>query len=354
MIRFARATGRIAREGFTLLEVMIGILILALAMLGLGAVIPVVVRTQKAAADASTGVAVANGVEAYLSLRSDLNRLRNLAGTGRMGWGVWLLDPNWSPETGTPADQCLWEPPATTELIPATGEFRLEFAPSTPVVVGVGDRLWPSRFADGTDPQYVWDVMARRVRVPDGQPRQIQVALFVRRIDLNIRVPRQTAPGQYQWTLYDVLTGTVPQGQAALPAGSQRLPVAIDGTSGLPTGTGQGEYAAPLVLDVVFDPQYRDRLILPNAGNGSPNERMLARQVGQKWVDNLGNVYTVQGADELDQNGERMFIDPPVPAWVLDPTGPGVLVENTLRQIAFTPQVPASVTVFTLTPLDPK
>ncbi len=355
-LRFVRAS-----RSFTLLEVMISILILALALLGLGAVIPAVLRTQKLATDAAQGVTVASGVQTYLASRTDLNRL---TGAGnRMGWGVLLLEPNWSPAPapigpGPAADSYLWEEWETTStgvgwLNPATGEIVLEQnAGDPPVIIGVGDRLWPARHASGINPEYVFDLITRRVNVGQGQPHKLQVAIFVRRIDANIPVPRAPSATAYQWTLYDVLTGTVPFGKPPLPPGSRRLPVAVDQATGLPTFNGLGDYANHLTLDVMpHDPSKPDRLTLIATG-ATPEELMLARQVGQKWVDNLGNVYTVIGADENDPSGNTIFIEPPVPAWVPDPGA--AAIENQLREVAFTPHVPAYVSVFTVTPMDPK
>ncbi len=354
--------------GFTLLEVMISTLILALALLGIGAVIPVVVRTQKLATDAAQGVAVANGAQAYLNSRADLNRLRDPGSGQPVGWGVWMLEPNWSPVAaaqggpGPDQDSYLWEEFDTSSsgfgwLNPATGECVLEVATGEPrTVIGVGDRLWPQRRSDGIDPAYVWDFVARRVRVAQGQPDKMQIALFVRRIDPNIRVPTgnvtpNPAPPALPrpWGVYEVVTG-----HPGLAASALRVPVAVDPNTGLPTLNGVGDYAGLLVLDVrPHDPSKPDRLRMEPSG-ATQSELDLARQIGQKWVDNLGNVYTVVGLDEMDPSGNTVRIDPSVPAWVPDPNASGVLVENTLREVAFTPQIPAYVTVFTLTPQDPK
>ncbi len=353
---------------FTLLEVLIGILILALALLGLGAVIPVVVRTQKLATDATSCVTAANDMAAYLKSRTDLDRLTQ--GTLRAGWGVWLLDQNWSPATtGAAQDRFLWEPLAATELDPATGEFSLAESPGDPpTIIAVGDRLWPSRRADGADPIYVWDVIGRRVLVASGQPMKLQLAIFLRRIDMNVAIPITSNPNDYQFTLYDVLTGTlplnhVPAAPATFPVAARRLPVAIDANTGMPTHNGvitpNGAYSAPRVATVKFadPPRKADRLILD--GTNPPGTFELISLPGQKLVDNLGNVYTVLGLDE--RNPGVLIIDPPAPVWVNDrydtlgrPHPLGMNTAQTFRQVAFTPQVPGSVAIITLTPQDPK
>src|SRR5690606_34784401 len=102
---------------------------------------------------------------------------------------------------------------------------------------------------------FVWDFIARRVdtgvpvaRQRIGSPAEIEIAVFVRRIDMNIRLPSNR-------TLFDVLT------DPTLPAGERRLPVAVD-SNGVPTGNGtngsgglptQDAYAIPLTLLAEFD-----------------------------------------------------------------------------------------------------
>ncbi len=331
--------------GFTLIEVLIGVLILALALLGLGAVIPVVVNSQRRASDSVHGVIGANAGVAYLANRDDFNRLLDPSSQPapalprRAGWGVWLLNPQWSPLTGP--DAFLWDPPTTPgEFDAVTGALTLDHL-GDPAVLSVADRLWPARNASTQDPQFVWDLVARRVPVAPNEAMKIQFALFVRRIDPGIRV----APG---FSLYDVLTNNPLN---TPPFAALRSPVAVS-SQGVPTNTGMDEnanrnYALPFTFGVIYNPAKPDRLLL-NTSTGTATQRTLARQVGQKWVDNLGNVYTVVGHDPNDTTGNTILISPSVPPST-PTTGP-----TQLRQIVLTPQIPARVSVFTLTPLDPK
>lgn len=345
-----RGAARRIGEAFTLIEVLLGILILALALLGLGAVVPVVVRAQRQAADATQGAVVARAAEAYLRTRADLNRLSFDVGTGNppfrgYGWGVWLLDHGWSPDAGPQA--FLWDPPTSIQFDPAIGDLVLVDAPAPPAVLKVADRLWPARDSGGGDPQFIWDVIARRVQTGRSEPGRIQVALFVRRVDLNIRVPSGINPATGRpISLYDVLTGRAPF------AADWRLPVAQD-PSGFPTNTGVGPYAQIRTADVAYDyipNRVSDRIRLV----GVPlNVRTLITRAGQRLVDNLGNTYTVRGLYEADLTGNTILVDPPIPSWVPTPLQ-NPPVERSLRQIAFTPQIPAAVTVLTLTPQDSK
>ena len=52
--------------GFTILEIMISVLILGLGLLGLGALFPVVIRSQRLGADASYGAIAADAARAQL------------------------------------------------------------------------------------------------------------------------------------------------------------------------------------------------------------------------------------------------------------------------------------------------
>jgi type II secretory pathway pseudopilin PulG len=53
--------------GFTLIEILISILILALGMLGLGILFPVIIREQRIGSDATTGIAIANNARTILT-----------------------------------------------------------------------------------------------------------------------------------------------------------------------------------------------------------------------------------------------------------------------------------------------
>lgn len=343
-------------RAFTLIEILLAVLILAFGLLGLGAVIPVVLREQRIGSDATLGVAATKDALAYLERRADLMRLRhpdydtgNEATDFRMGLGRWLLPPyegtrgasddpddidnlldgaDWS-------EEYLWEDWSHTlstdyQNAGIVGDFTI-IAPDagSDVVIKLTDRLWPAPSATGAPPQFVWDFTARRVKTGLGEPRMIQVALFVRRIDPNIRVPRDQ-------TLYDVL------------AAGDALPIAVD-VDGLPTLNGVGDYAAPRVLDITFNPTLPSRIVLPS---GAGDILDAVRQPGQKIVDNLGNIYTVRGLAEDDPNRLTLLIDPPAPVSARN-DGPDTEDDARIRQILFTPQIPAAVTVFTLTPTDP-
>jgi prepilin-type N-terminal cleavage/methylation domain-containing protein len=334
---------RPARAAFTLVEVLIAVLIIAIGILAIGSVIPVGVVLQRNASDAALGVSVVDSTRSMLSTRPEFNRL-TVPGpsTGQAGWGVWLSDPTWSPSTGQ--DAFLWEMLEPSEFDKTTGRFELDAQGGTAsddAVLTVFDRLWPKTQDPQTAPQFVWDFVGRRIAPLPGQPAQLQLAVFVRRIDTGI-VPR---PGT---TLLELLVEDLqdPNGTGK----ADRLPLGMVESSFQPTRDGTGVYASIQSLQVkgtVNSP--RDRLVLTSTNKGL---RQVASQPGQRLIDNLGNIYTVVGLVETTGNSTTITIDPPVPAWVRYPGG-NTDEELSLRQVVFTPQIPAAVEVVTLTPRDP-
>jgi hypothetical protein len=159
--------------------------------------------------------------------------------------------------------------------------------------------------------------------------QQLQVVVFVRRLDQNIRVPAGS-------TLFDVVTGNA--------GANSRFPVAVDAASGLPTNNGMGKYAEPVLVaasvGLISPGNVRDRLVI----RGTANEIDLASVTGQKLVDNFGNVYTVRGVPETPSQTGEVVVEPPVPPSV-DPNNSG----SSLTQVVFMPQPPAAVRVLTIT-----
>ncbi len=400
------------RRAFTLIEVLIGVLVLALGLLGLGAIIPVVIREQRQAVNTTLGNEAGEAARKYLLSRPDLDPAADFvfdqsrvpwAARATVGWDVWLMDQNWSPrrpvnQQPAPGDQYyLWEPRRVGTSTPngnfnfdsQTGEFgwhinrqgmgRLE------VTIGLADRLWPSESMQGEAylrpgldphrPQFVWDFIGRRVEVrldpvtgKPVEPEQIQIAIFVRQIDQNIRIPSAThnsppANGT-PITLRDVLLDRL---NNSPQSPDRRLPVVSHPASAgpalqyLPTNAGERpgvsppnnlNYAEPIFIDAQYDPNDPARIEFPNITRND-NAWKLVSQSGQKILDNLGNVYTVRGIpDDLEPGNlganTEVLIDPPIPGYL-----PNVNNQNaaggTIRQVVFTPQIPAAIEVFTIT-----
>ncbi|MBU6414070.1 MAG: hypothetical protein KGS45_11415 [Planctomycetes bacterium] len=400
---------------FSLIEVLIGVLILALGLLGLAAVFPVVVRQQRTAADQTQGLIVARNAEAYLRGHT-LTTTRSVPNASVPGGG--LLAPSdpipeqnrrgldilryqgvtatnpystWSFNAANPDRPGPWEIP-TYSLVYTNPDRGNMLVAATNQTAGVQfaqrDRLWPAAYSSvdtrvddnkyANEPRYIWDVATRRV--DPGTPSNvgddgIQFAVFVRRIDSSIRVsrrdlindpndPLRLSRPTRDLRLADVLTGDRLGlgGVVTLQRAEHRVAVAVTNNSNspVPTLNGEGEYAMPMRMQIeaIDDPdgQGLSRFLLPSSATDI--QRRLLREPGQKFVDNLGNIYTVVKAT-FDKNPPNTSNPPEVQpenerrSILVSPAASAnaaALAASGDLQVVFTPQVPAAVHVFTMEP----
>ncbi len=361
------------------------VLILALGLLGLGAIMPVVVRQQQIGADQTQGTTAARAARGVI--------VANVGGGGGGSdasfWTKWATtlpsntpvaleggqqarDDNWQnllPEDGSWFIPALDE--ATSRILigrqggqqnAGQGIFRREFS----VPVAMSDRLFPSASASLGQPQFVWDVAFRRmgVRSVTANPARydrgfdkVQMAVIVRRIDGNIRTtkPNATAPDSSRDPLFRALS------DPTLANDRRRWAVARDTSSGVPTLDGNFDgartYAFPVVVPIRFEvgPNgERDRLIMDPTGISSVGLNFDADvlalhliQTGQTLIDNLGNQYKVLGPDTRVATQYAVRVSPPVPAGVAatDTNNP-----QSPRSVLATLQSPASVLVEVMNP----
>lgn len=364
-----------ALAAFTLIEVLMSIFVLALGLLGLGAIIPGIIREQRVASDRTLGIVVANDAQAYIGSRADLGRLgiapSGAGGTGlgstagrSYGLGVWLRDDQWS-RTYT------WD----TNSIDAgdyhdTGNVIIgsRVGSTDAAIIPLSDRLYPSPASDLDEPQFVWDFVARRLPPTEsggyalladsdlgllaGTPEQwrtgVEIAVFVRRVDTGIRVP-------FGETGFGVM----------LDPSNPILPVGID-SDGLPTGagadtSGSQTYAPPLTLRAEYDGMRNTVLRLeadtmltgaePGFGVMLESRLLLASQIGQQLVDNLGNVYTVEETLDSSSSFVEVRVRPAISNWVPRTSGSVSRWDDEdgwtqIRQVVFVPQPPATTVVF--------
>lgn len=312
------------RAGFTLIEVLMAVFILAVGILGIGALFPAVIKMQRLGADATFGTLTTQSAQAFV------------AGHSYMPRGFWERWARMNNSTLPPGG--LWLPvdvEATSGWAiigqddPATGTFDER------IVIPLAERLYPSDASGAGEPMLVWDMAVRRVSDGAGA---VQVAIFARRIDQRIRLDRGAS-------MYAAMTNT------SLSEAQRRWPVSED-LAGVPLQNGQlgggSRYSQPFTCAVQLpDPRVRDVLRLTGVPSGRAMDRVYAQisVQGQKVVDNYGNIYTVEGPDPRPRANRYDFkITPQVP--------PDASVQYPVRpsQILLTPQAPASVAVFTVNP----
>ena len=377
-----------SRRAFSLVEVLIAILVLALGLLGLGAVFPVVIAQQRDAQDTVYGENVAATVEARIKNTQELVSFASthLDPTDVNYWSWFNPDGDFGrdqtqasggdfmyewviPQGGGDDTYQTWpDAPGprytnTTDLEAGIWYANQDFLPNLtdPAQLGqflrVRDRLVPEPFS-GRDPQFVWDLVARREPGAD----RPQVAIFVRRID-----PRISVPGDS--TLSEVLATGVNGNDPVLP-----LALNTNGQPAVDDGVGNFFYAYPQTLQAQTFIDHLDWLAIEDVGNGNDTSVAFATKPGQLLLDNTGTVRRVIGPVENAQlqgtlltgtNVRVVRVDPPFQPAHAPVGGPGQglstnyamnnNIPNTrsqraswLRQIVFTPRTPVTIRVVTL------
>lgn len=360
-----------ASRGFTLIEVLIAILVLAIGMLGLGAIFPAVIIEQRDAFEVIEGANVASSAQGLISNRefidfSLIGEDFNRPITG--GPSVPGSEPHYSYEWVVPADgnsNYGWTTPVPGMSDFVTGDWSFDIHNATTFreisQLPVSARLFPQPYS-GKKPKFVWDLALRRSPAGD----RLEAAIFVRRIDARLRVPKD-------YSFSDVLTGgnNVP--------GGQKLPVAIDFMTGRVAADDGGPtivYAAIQTLQVEVHPEHLDWLIFKNGrAEGIDTSVGFAAKVGQKLLDNTGVVRTVVGVPTIDSDDSILseatgqnrvvLVDPPfafrnaggTQTEQVRPTGRNSNAgldewdderASWVRQVIFTPRTPVTIRVVTL------
>jgi type II secretory pathway pseudopilin PulG len=354
MLTLFKASPARPARAFTLVEVLMGVLILSLALLGLAAVFPVVAREQRLARESISGSSAMNSVDSFIRT-SDIFRRPAEAGK-RFGWDLLLDNSTWSDESKEDSNSdklgvriyTPWVGPAYNT--DGSCEYTVN---SDKVVMPLAQRLWPQRVSNEDSPLFVWDLVARRVSGGDISTRDddasVQVVTFLRRVDASIRVPAGST-----------LRKELETGNAAA--------IAVDSNTGVPRLDGRGAYARIGVVKVSakkIDPTKNpvSWVVLKLADPGSlgwtgivdgyKDVLPLAMQAGQKLVDPFGTVYTVTRAGPLDAKFDtaanaslqyepkafEVIISPG-----LTPAAVQALADGRLNLI-FSPQIPVDVLV---------
>jgi len=339
-----------AIAAFSLIEILISVLILALGLLGLGALFPVVLREQRIGSENIQGVIATNNVKAMLA-QMDLNQLMPTSGPpNRDVWESWRWRQSDTTANLSQNDDFQLGQWDVCEVL-ANGDalFGDRNTPSAQARVPLAARLHPSDGADRGKPQFVWDIAVHRV--PDfisGNPSfndPLQAVIFVRKVDPRIRVPAGNTLRQV--LLADGVGGADLRLPVGRQAGASFLPT-LDGTD----GSGGLRYSEPIVADrgVDFDFTADDGRYITNIDLRQNNGiGALMAQPNQRLVDNLGNIYTVEAVeqDPASANRSRLRINPPVNNAL---TVAAADDRPHVNQFIFTAQIPAGVTVMEVLP----
>lgn len=352
------------RRAFSLIEVLMATLILGLGLLGLGAVLPVVLRQQTTSADTSLGTSAVQSSIEYIESRRELRaeQWKNLILAYGPGAVEYSLEQRWLPLPMF----------ANGDLAPFPRWVQLQYSGSNVQItaspwyerVPLADRLYPNEASGEREPQFVWDMVARR----DFKAGGVQLAVFVRRVDGNIGKGLDRSARIFE---------------ALLSPGSAtpRFAVAVD-AEGRPTYDGGGVNNAAARYSQVLTAQVgavvtqsgaiiRDRLLIVaisdpgRQGGGDPTPALISylTQPGQKLVDNLGNIYTVEGLDPASSGSTYIVrLVNPIPSGCAFANVAGDLSYDAnlnggqsnlaprraaIREVAFTPQIPVAVEVLT-------
>lgn len=349
------------RPAFTLIEVLLGIIILGVGLLGLASVFPLVVKQQREAQDTVVGVTAAKGAEAFITAHMGLNASANESQNGLEPTGGWAK-LSWqlykSAQNNKNTGRVSWDDAlkqkwgSTFTLYDNAGVFRIDNSIDSlkSVAIKPVDRLIPAA-SSGSAPLFVWDMAVsladpvhdQVIPAPGFYP--LRVTVFVRRIDPGIRVPANKTLAQL------LIDGKDSQNK-------QVVPVAVK--DGYSTLDGSGDYAnfvAPVVTQAYrrFGASGGPFTVI-RFGNATDEELGAVRQIGQQLLDFDGNVYTVIALpDESDQAysdptilRRSVVISPGLPSEYLlssDSNASGMRWGNEFELLC-TPQIPAAVSSF--------
>jgi prepilin-type N-terminal cleavage/methylation domain-containing protein len=336
------------KRAFSLIEVLIAIVVLALGLLGLAAVFPAVVTQQRATTDAIHGASLERSVRDLIrgnlllnEASIDLNNNGQLEPNEFRGWQLLLGNraPGWSmpiyPEPLDPSNAIFdgdFELPGTSITAPGlsidvtNGDMYVVYPGAPTIRISAAQR--GLQVVNGR-PLYVWDFIARRIgsgmttgNIPDPdrayQDDSIQIAVFIRRTDV---------PGL---------------------RGSNVL-VAED-NNGRPTFNGIGVYSRIQSGQAsIVTPSPTQTTTGSVLRVSTPLARYLA-QPGQKIVDAFGKVHEVVEAQLEDATGNTALIT------LRDRISDGDVQAYTNAgrpsdfAVFFTTQIPAAVSVFDIRP----
>ena len=315
--------------GFSLIEVLIAVLVLAVGLLGLGAVFPAVIAQQRAATESGETTRAVRFAELQLleSGLVDIDQMivddsipQTVNTTGMEDYYRWV------PLSAAQGEWTTFDAQTGLLQLPFDGANSNANISRTRRQIPVRARLYPELFSN-SPPRFVWDAMTHRNRATDN----VEVAIFVRRINGSIRVPDG-------WTLSNLLVGLSPTGDVVDPV----LPVVLDEDNPdrlvRPDGT-DDIYAEPkgLRIEVEEPADRRDQdsaiMRVRTAANAIDDALALRYffKPGQLFVDDFGVVRRVV---EVDKAQREITVDPPFRG-----------IELEAESVLYTPDIPVRIKV---------
>lgn len=345
--RRTRARG----PAFSLVEVLVAVLVLALGLLGLGAVFPTVLRQQRIATQTTMGISAQNTIAPILASNANF-------GEGGNGWAqfrYYVRD-----NQATKGDWVAIEPIGDSDF-DRLGGYDLHNDPDPlrpPVFLPLSQRLFPTPFSSDAEPRFVWDLAARltgdpaSLDYPEDSP--LLVAAFLRPVDTGIKT--MINPDDPQARRFSLAESLIDPG---LPRKARRGPVAVN-KQGVPTYNGEvslnNRYSTPVVLNVTGSgvPQSPlDQFVVKTDYFYGVQDEHVADTVlsapGQRFLDRAGRLYTITRVERVSDRA-IFTVDPPFPDTDASDDFSNA-DEDAVNPVIFVPQpTPIEPYVFTVNP----
>lgn len=318
-----------AARAFSLVEVLVAVLVLALGLLGLGAVFPTVLRQQRLATETTLGISAQNTIAPVLAANASF-------GPGGNGWAELrqYVDLN----AATDGDWVAIEP-VDNDFIKLGGyQFATVFLP-------LSQRLFPVPFSSDAEPRFVWDLAARLTDPTSPATSPVMVAVFLRPIDQGINRALNPDTTSDKTDRYSLAASLI---DPNIPNKARRNPVSVN-RQGAPTFDGSrnpgSRYSTPVIAEATgpgVPGDSLDRIVIDQNGllygvdNVTVADTILSA-AGQRFIDRTGTIRRVIAVAR--ENGGRPYftVDPPFAD--LDGDGDfGSEEEAAVNPIIFLPQ----------------
>jgi prepilin-type N-terminal cleavage/methylation domain-containing protein len=330
------------RHAFSLVEVLVAVLVLALGLLGLGAVFPTVLRQQRIATETTLGISAQNAVGPILNANANF-------APGGAGWEDLrtYVDLN----AANDGDWVAVVPENQSSASERWGGYQL-----ASVFLPLSQRLYPLPYSSDAEPRFVWDLAARLTDPANPAASPLMVAVFLRPIDQGMNTA--LIPNDPDTRRYSVTASLIDSG---IPNKARRNPISVN-RLGMPTYDGSRNpgyrYSTPAVVEATgsgIPGSPLNQFTVDSGGllYGVDDETVadtILSASGQWFVDRTGRLRRVIAVER--RSGGRPFftVDPPFPDVNAseDFDGPD---EDAVNPIIFLPQVTTTEPyVFTVNP----